>query len=220
MIVEPLTGACRVKVTEHRTRVDWALLMRELVDVQYPQAEVIVLVTDNLNTHDKASLYEAFAPEEARRIADKLEIHLHAQARQLAGYGRAATERAVPPMPGPVDNRKNAEAFGRPPAEELAPLYHERWEIETALDEFKTHLRGARIVLRSKRPDLVRQEFYGFFMAHFAVRALMHEAALKGDADPDRLSYVHAVRVIRRKMARVAALPPSGMARLPSSRAR
>jgi len=81
------------------------------------------------------------------------------------------------------------------PAEELAALYHERWEIETALDEFKTHLRGARIVLRSKRPDLVEQEFFGFLLTHFAIRGLMHEAALKADVDPDRLSYVHAVRV-------------------------
>ena len=55
------------------------------------------------------------------------------------------------------------------PAHELAALYHERWEIETALDELKTHLRGARIVLRSKTPDLVRQEFYGLMMAHFAI---------------------------------------------------
>ena len=69
------------------------------------------------------------------------------------------------------------------PAQELAALYHERWEIETALDELKTHLRGAKIVLRSKTPDLVRQEFYGLLMAHFAVRALMHEAALKADVD-------------------------------------
>ena len=58
------------------------------------------------------------------------------------------------------------------PAQELAALYHERWEIEAALDELKTHLRGARIVLRSKTPELVRQEFYGLLMAHFAVRAL------------------------------------------------
>ena len=96
------------------------------------------------------------------------------------------------------------------PAKELAALYHERWEIETAFDEFKTHLRGARIVLRSKRPDLVRQEFYGFMMAHFAVRGIMHEAALKADEDPDRLSYVHAVRVIRRKIAPFVFFPPSG----------
>ena len=96
------------------------------------------------------------------------------------------------------------------PATELAALYHERWEIETALDELKTHLRGSRIVLRSKTPDLVRQEFYGLMMAHFAVRGLMHEAALRADEDPDRLSFLHAVRVVRRKIARFASIPPSG----------
>jgi len=96
----------------------------------------------------------------------------------------------------------------RAPAGELAALYHERWEIETAFDELKTHLRGAKIVLRSKTPDLVRQEFYGLLMAHFAIRGLMHEAALKADEDPDRLSFLHAVRVIRRKMAVYGAIPP------------
>ena len=101
----------------------------------------------------------------------------------------------------------------RAPAEELAALYHERWEIEGALAELKTQLRGARVVLRSKTPDLVRQEFWGLLLAHFAVRGLMHEAALKADEDPDRLSSSHAVRVVRRKVARFAALPPSGQAR-------
>lgn len=96
------------------------------------------------------------------------------------------------------------------PATELAALYHERWEIETALDELKTHLRGSKIVLRSKTPDLVRQEFYGLMMAHFAIRGLMHEAALKANEDPDRLSFLHAVRVVRRKIASFAATPPSG----------
>ncbi|MBI2174297.1 MAG: IS4 family transposase, partial [Candidatus Omnitrophica bacterium] len=79
-----------------------------------------------------------------------------------------------------------------------------------ALDELKTHLRGAQIVLRSKIPPLVRQEFYGLLMAHFAIRGLMHEAALKADVDPDRLSFLHAVRVIRRKLPLWAAIPPSG----------
>ena len=96
------------------------------------------------------------------------------------------------------------------PAKELAALYHDRWEIENAFDEFKAHLRGPKIVLRSKRPDLVIQEFYGFMMAHFAIRGIMHEAALKAGEDPDRLSYVHSVRVIRRKLMVFAAIPPSG----------
>ncbi len=99
------------------------------------------------------------------------------------------------------------------PAAELAALYHERWEIEGALAELKTQLRGARVVLRSKAPDLVRQEFWGLLLAHFAVRGLMHEAALRADEDPDRLSFLHAVRVVRRKLPLFAALPPSGQAR-------
>jgi len=97
----------------------------------------------------------------------------------------------------------------RAPAEELAALYQQRWEIETALDELKTHLRGARIVLRSKTPDLVRQEFFGLLLAHFAIRGLMHEAALQVAEDPDRLSYLHAVRVVRRKLPLSHAIPPS-----------
>ncbi len=101
------------------------------------------------------------------------------------------------------------------PAEDLAALYHERWEIEGALDELKTHLRGAKIILRSKTPDLVRQEFYGLLLAHFAIRGLMHEAALKADEDPDRLSFVHAVRVVRRKLPLYGAIPPSAEENVP-----
>jgi hypothetical protein len=75
MFFAPLEGKRQVKVTQRRTKKDWALVVRELVDQMYPRAEKIVLVMDNLNTHTPASLYEAFAPAEAKRIADKLEIH-------------------------------------------------------------------------------------------------------------------------------------------------
>jgi hypothetical protein len=102
------------------------------------------------------------------------------------------------------------------PAAELAALYHERWEIEGALAELKTQLRGARVVLRSTTPALVRQEFWGLLLAHFAIRGLMHEAALQADEDPDRLSFSHAVRVVRRKLPLFAALSPSGQARFAS----
>lgn len=75
MFVEPLGGWRHASVTAHRTAVDWAHQIRELVDVQYPEAEGIRLVMDNLNTHTVASLYEAFPAEQARRLAQKLEIH-------------------------------------------------------------------------------------------------------------------------------------------------
>jgi hypothetical protein len=90
------------------------------------------------------------------------------------------------------------------PADELAELYHERWEFETALDEFKTHLRGARTVLRSQTPELVKQEVYGILLAHFALRGLMHQAALRGGRDPDRVSFTHTVNVVRRTLPRFA----------------
>jgi hypothetical protein len=75
MRFEPLAGRRRVKVTEQRTKVDFAHAIRDMVDEDYPDAEVIVLVMDNLNTHKPASLYEAFEPAEARRLIEKLEIH-------------------------------------------------------------------------------------------------------------------------------------------------
>jgi Insertion element 4 transposase N-terminal/Transposase DDE domain len=94
------------------------------------------------------------------------------------------------------------------PALELAALYHERWEIEGVFDEFKTHLRAHSTVLRSKTPDLVQQELWGLLLAHFAIRQLMAQAAWARALDPDRLSFTHAVRVIKRKMPQAAAVPP------------
>jgi len=85
------------------------------------------------------------------------------------------------------------------PAATLAALYPQRWEIEGAFDELKTHLRGGRVVLRSKTPGLVEQELYGLMLAHRAVRALMWQAA--AGRDPDRLSFTHTVHVVRRKLA-------------------
>ena len=91
---------------------------------------------------------------------------------------------------------------------ELAALYHERWEIEGVFDEFKTHLRANSTVLRSKTPELVLQELWGLLLAHFAIRQLMAQAAWPRGLDPDRLSFTHAVRVIKRKMPQAAAVPP------------
>jgi len=73
--VEPLRGRRHVAITEHRTRKDWALFVKGMLDERYPQATKVRLVMDNLNTHSAASLYEAFEPEEARRLARRLEIH-------------------------------------------------------------------------------------------------------------------------------------------------
>ena len=84
------------------------------------------------------------------------------------------------------------------PARELGVLYHERWEIENALDELKVHQRGPRVVLRSKQPDGVYQEAYGYLCTHYAIRKLMHDAALTTGLDPDRLSFTRSLRAARR----------------------
>jgi len=86
----------------------------------------------------------------------------------------------------------------RAPAQELAALYPERWEFETALDELKTHQRSPRVVLRSKMPDGVTQEVYGYLCVHYAVRWLMHSVAHAARGDPDRLSFTRTLRVARR----------------------
>jgi DDE family transposase len=97
---------------------------------------------------------------------------------------------------------------GASPADELAGLYSERWEIEGALDELKTHQRGARVVLRSKAPDGVYQEAYGHLATHYAVRHVMHDAALRADLDPDRLSFIASLRAARRTARTQPGFPP------------
>lgn len=98
----------------------------------------------------------------------------------------------------------------RAPAAELAALYPERWEFETALDELKTHQRSPRVVLRSKMPDGVIQEAYGYLCVHYAIRWLMHTVAAKARADPDRLSFTRTLRVARRTTASHPGFSPSG----------
>lgn len=104
LFCEPLVGRRWTDVTTRRTKVDWAHQIKDLVDVRYPQAERIVLVMDNLNTHTPASLYEAFAPQEAKRLVDKLEIHhtpthgswLNIAEIELSALSRQCLERRVP----------------------------------------------------------------------------------------------------------------------------
>ena len=88
----------------------------------------------------------------------------------------------------------------RAPASELAALYPERWEFETLLDELKTHERGPKVVLRSKSPDGVRQEIYGYLCTHYAIRALMNEVVGQDGLDPDRVSFTRSLRAARRSV--------------------
>ena len=104
LFCEPLAGRRWVDVTEHRTKLDWAHQIRELIEVRYPEADHIVLVMDNLNTHTPAALYEAFPPAEAKRLADKLELHytpkhgswLNIAEIELSVLSRQCLDRRVP----------------------------------------------------------------------------------------------------------------------------
>jgi hypothetical protein len=82
------------------------------------------------------------------------------------------------------------------PALELACAYHERWEVEITIDEVDTHQRLANHPLRSKKPVGILQELYGLLIAHYAIRHVMHEAALQAGLDPDRLSFTNALHLI------------------------
>lgn len=94
-------------------------------------------------------------------------------------------------------------------AKDLALAYAKRWEIESVFDELKTHQRGPRMVLRSKSPELVEQEIWGYLCCHYAIRTLMWEAAAHGNKEPERVSFISALRVARRSLAQQGAFPPS-----------
>jgi hypothetical protein len=100
------------------------------------------------------------------------------------------------------------------PAHDLACAYHERWEKEIVIDEIDTHQRLAGRTLRSLTPVGVIQELYGLLIAHYAVRVLMHEAALRADCDPDRLSFVHALSVVRDAVPEFQLVAPEQMVAL------
>ena len=136
---------------------------------------------------------------------------------------RLSTDTSVEPITVRVidysidDGRDNPEHYRlfttildpvQAPATELAAAYVQRWEIELAFDELKTHQRGPRTVLRSKSPELVQQEIWGHLCCHYAIRSLMAEAAGHAGHDPDRVSFVAALRITRQSVAQQGAFPP------------
>jgi Transposase DDE domain len=108
----------------------------------------------------------------------------------------------------PIRLLTNWYDYKEAPVQELAELYHERWEYESTLDEVKTHLGANAMTLRSRTPDLVKQELLGLLMGHYAIRAVMHEAAQSAKIDDDELSFTHSVQVIRRRLPMFGNFPP------------
>lgn len=95
------------------------------------------------------------------------------------------------------------------PAPELAAAYHQRWEAELVFDELKNRQRGSGVILRSRRPELAEQEIWGLLLTHYCIRHLMREAADQADLDPDRMSFIRTLRIVRRQVSGQAAFSPS-----------
>lgn len=148
IVCEPLAGWRHISVTERRTKLDWAQCIKELVDLHYPEAEKIVLVMDNLNTHTPAALYEAFTPAEARRLARRLEIHytpkhgswLNMAEIELSVLARQCLDQRIP----------DCEAL----AEEVGAWEEERNAAESSI-EWRFTSADARIKLKHLYPEIV-----------------------------------------------------------------
>lgn len=147
MLFEPLGGWRHVKVTDHRTKIDFAEVVRELVDVYYPKADKIVLVMDNLNTHKISSLYEAFVPSEARRLIERLEIHY--TPKHGSWLDMAETELSV--LAGQCLDRRISDVTKL--VREVAAWERQRNEAEAVVDwQFTTA--NARVKLKRLYPSI------------------------------------------------------------------
>jgi DDE superfamily endonuclease len=114
LVTEPLAGWRHVTVSDRRTRIDWAHCIKDLVDLHYPDAEQIVLVQDNLNTHTPASLYAAFAPAKAKRLADRLELHYTPRHGSWLNMAEIELAMLAGQCPGPAAGRPGDPGAGGP----------------------------------------------------------------------------------------------------------
>jgi hypothetical protein len=164
-------------------------------------------------------LWRAKATSKPRHVETLADGTWLAELRPGGNAGRTAQPLIVRVIDYQIDDgRPNDEAYrllttivdpDEASAVDLAVAYAQRWEIESAFDELKTHQRGPRTVLRSKSPDLVLQEIWGHLCCHFAIRTLMWEAADHVGVDPDRVSFVAALRIARRSITAARDFPPS-----------
>ena len=172
----------------------WKAAAATGADLLWRVASNVVLVVREQYA-DGSYLSEIFAARDKRRV--------HGRLVRVVEYTVAGREEA-----GPVRLITTILDPEQAPAAELAALYHERWKVEGVLDEIKVHQRGPDVVLRSRYPDGVEQEVYGFLLVHHAVRQVMHQAAAQVGTDPDRLSFTRSLRVVRRQVPAQAAFSP------------
>src|SRR2546429_7058930 len=143
---------------------------------------------------DGSYLSHIYAARDKHRHADPATVRVI----EYTLAGSATVYRLITTITDPV----------QAPALDLAGLYAQRWEFETSLDELKTHQGAPRMVLRSHTPGGVQQEVYGFLLVHYAIRTLMHQAALDAGTDPDRISFTRTLRLVRRQVTAQAAFSP------------
>nr|CEL21393.1 Transposase, IS4 [Kibdelosporangium sp. MJ126-NF4] len=137
-------------------------------------------------------------PLDPRRVTEVRVVEYTVDDRVVDADGEPETVRLVTTITDPA----------AAPAPLLARAYHQRWEHETGNKQLKTHLRGPGRVLRSKSPDMVRQEIYGYLLTHYALSALICHAATEADIDPDRVKFLRTVRIARRRVDDPAAFSP------------
>jgi hypothetical protein len=183
-----------------------ALLWRVRSDVRLPVLDTLpdgsflsVVVDPEVRGRARERLLEAVRagedPDERRAVRVRV-IEYQVPDRDAGGTGEVI--RLITTITDPLGV----------PAQTLAEAYHQRWEHETGNDQVKTHLRGPGRVLRSKRPDMVCQEIYGYLLTHHALSALICRAATEADIDPDRVRFTRTVRLVRRRVATTAGFSP------------
>jgi hypothetical protein len=182
-----------------------ALLWRVKADLTLPVLQILpdgsylsVLVSPKINGKARQALIDAArAGEDTDEDKAVLVRVIEYEVPDRDGDGKGALIALITTITEPA----------AAPAPLLAQAYHERWEHETGNDQLKTHLRGPGRVLRSKSPDMVRQEIYGYLLTHHALSALICRAATEADIDPDRVKFTRTVRIVRRATG-PAAFPP------------
>jgi hypothetical protein len=183
-----------------------ALLWRVSSNLQLPVVTELpdgsylsVVFRTKLQTHHRAAIIKSVRSGEAVHPVQAIPVRvIEYDIPDRMGDGKREVIRLITTILDPLDA----------PAIELAAAYHERWEIEGLIDEIKTHQRGPGRVLRSKSPELVEQEIWALLLTHYAIRALMCRAADEADVDPDRISFLRSLRVIRRQITGQADFSP------------